>query len=155
MSTLPRRTLLFVWGRTTLIVLLVFGVQGCGRTFRVNEDPTGISEEQLARQKALETGFGVHSSLSGFGQLIEGVVIPRKIGPKAIRVSHEQEKVENHLLELYVQAALKAPAVKQELFHEIEQLELRNRDISAVVWWLDREAVAYPDAAVAIREKKA
>jgi len=154
MSTLPRRTLLFVWGRTTLIVLLVFGVQGCSRIFSVNEDPTGISEEQLARQKALEAGFGVHPSLSGFGQLIEGVVIPREIGPKAIRVSPEQEKVQNHLLELYVRAALQAPAMKQELFHEIEELELRNRDISAVVWWLDREALVYPDGAVAIREKK-
>src|SRR5271165_6583686 len=154
MSTLPRRTLLVVWGRATLIMLLVFGVQGCNPILRVNEDPTGISEQQLARQKTLESGFDVHPNLSGSGQLIEGVVIPREIGPKAVRVSPEQEKVENHLLELYEQAALQAPAIKQDLFHEIEELEFRNGDIPALVWWLDREALAYPDATVAIREKK-
>src|SRR5271166_2719784 len=154
MSTVPRRTLLVIWAQTTLIVLLVFGVQGCNRILRVNEDPTGISEEELARQKALESSIGVHPSLSGFGQLIKGVFIPMEIGPKATRVSPEQEKIENRLLELYVQAAFQAPAVKQDLFHEIEELERRNGDIRALVWWLDREALAYPDATIAIREEK-
>jgi spermidine/putrescine-binding protein len=154
MSPLPRKNLLFVWGRATLILLLVFGIQGCNRVTRVNEDPTGISEEEYARQKALETNLDVHTSLSGFGRLIKGIVIPREIGPKAIRVSPEQEKVADELLELYVQAARQAPAVKPELFHEIEELELRNKDISALIWWLDREALAYPDEAVAIRKKK-
>jgi spermidine/putrescine-binding protein len=154
MSPLPRKNLLFAWGRATLIVVLVFGIQGCNRATHVNEDPTGISEADYARQKALETNLGVHASLSGLGQLIKGMVIPSEIGPKAIRVSPEQEKVADKLLELYVQAARQAPAVKRELFHEIEELELRNRDISALVWWLDREAIAYPDESAAIQEKK-
>ena len=154
MSPLPTKNLLFAWGRATLIVVLVFGIQGCNRAIHINEDPTGISEEDYARQKALETDLGVHASLSGLGQLIKGIVIPREIGSKAIRVSREQEKVADKLLELYVQAAQQAPAVKRELFHEIEELELRNRDISALVWWLDREALAYPDESAAIQKKK-
>jgi spermidine/putrescine-binding protein len=154
MSPLPRKSPPFVWSRTALIILLFFGVQGCNRIERVNEDPTGISEEEFARQQALETGFGVHPSLSGFGQLIRGVVIPREIGPRAIRVSPEQEKIADRLLELYTEAARQAPGVTRELFHSIEALELRNRDRSALVWWLDREAIAYPDESAVIQEKK-
>src|SRR5215469_2763624 len=154
MSTLPKRTLLIAGGRTALIVLLVLAIQGCNRIFRVNEDPTGISEEQLARQKALESNLGVHLAASGFGQLIEGVALPREMPPKAIRASPEQEKIESDLLKLYVEAALQAPAVKPDLFHKIEELELRNGDIPVLLWWLDREALARPEATAAIRKKK-
>jgi spermidine/putrescine-binding protein len=148
------RTLLLAGGRTALILLFAFAVQACNRILHVNEDPTGLSEIELAKQRALESNLGVHLSPSGFGQLIEGVALPREMVPQAIRVTLEQEKIGNHLLELYLQAAQQAPAVKQELFHEIEELELRSGDVRAFVWWLDREAIAYPDSAAAIRKKK-
>src|SRR5262249_46585846 len=131
MSTLPKRTLLIAGGRTALIVLLVLAVQGCNRIFRVNEDPTGISEEQFARQKAVENIFGHPLAGGGLGQLIEGVAPPREMPPKAIRFSPEKEKIESDLLKLYVDAARQAPAVKPDLFHKIEELELRNGDIPA------------------------
>ncbi len=149
------RTLFVRWGRAALVTVFVFGLLGCNPIFRIDEDPTGISEEQFAKQEAEERRLGVHLNFGGFGELIEGVVRQRDIAPQLICKSSRQGQMEGRLLDLYVKAALQAPAVQRDLFHEIEELELTNGNLSTLAWWWDREAQTYPETAPAIQQKKA
>jgi spermidine/putrescine-binding protein len=145
--------LLTLGGQCAVIALLAVILQGCDQIFRVDEDQTGISEEAFTKVRDQERDLNIHRSLSGFGDLIDGVVIPRDIAPKPVGPL-EQLKVDEELLELYMTAARQAPAIQMDLFHKIEDLERKDRDALALVWWLDREAHSYPDSAADIQKLK-
>jgi spermidine/putrescine-binding protein len=148
------KALLGSWARSALGALLL-GLQACNPAIRVDEDPTGLSEIEFAKQQAEEGQLGVHRNPSSFGKVIEGVVRPREIPPQPICQSTRGGKLEDRLIELYTNAASQAPSVQEDLFHEIEGLELRNGDLYALAWWRDREAEVYPGTATAIEKKKA
>src|SRR6516164_7089208 len=148
------KALLGSWARPALGAL-VLGLQACNPAIPVDEDPTGLSEIEFAKQQAKEGQLGVHRNLSGFGKLIEGVVRPREIARQPICQSTRGGKLEDRLIELYTKAASQAPGVQEDLFHEIEGLELRNGDLSTLAWWRDREAEVYPGTATAIKKQKA
>jgi spermidine/putrescine-binding protein len=142
-----------LWGQSAVIALLAVILQGCDQIFRVDEDQTGFSEEAFTKVREQQRDLNIQRNLSGFGDVINGVVIERDIAPKAVGAL-EQRKVGDELLELYTMAARQAPAIQKEQFHKIEDLERRDRDVPALVWWLDREANAYPDSAADIQKLK-
>ena len=144
-------SLLILCRQSALIALVAVILQGCDRIFRVDEDQTGISEEAGKRAGEQQRDLNIHRNLSGFGDVINGVIIQRDIAPKAVG-RLEQLKVDDELLELYTMAAGQAPAIKKEQFHKIEDLERRNSDYAALLWWLDREAHVYPDSAAQIEK---
>ena len=78
------RTLLVLSGRAALGAVFVFCFLGCNPIFRIDEDPTGISEEQFAKLQADERRLGVRLNSSGLGEVIEGVVRERNIAPQLI-----------------------------------------------------------------------
>jgi spermidine/putrescine-binding protein len=133
-------------GQNAVIALLAITLQGCDQIFRADDDQTGISEEALTKAREQQSDLNTHRNLSGFGDVISGVVIQRDIAPKPVG-RLEQLKVDDELLELYTMAASQAPAIQKKQFHQIEDLERRNMDDSALVWWLDREASVYQDSA--------
>jgi spermidine/putrescine-binding protein len=146
-------TLLTLWGNTVLIALLAIILQGCDQIFRADDDQTRISEEAFTKARKQQRDLDIHRNLSGFGDVINGVVIQKDIAPKPV-CPIEQLKVDDELLELYTMAARQAPAIQKEQFHKIEDLERRKMDGPALVWWLDHEAYAYPDSAAAIQKLK-
>jgi hypothetical protein len=48
------------------------------------------------------------------------------------------------LVELYTEAASQAPGIQEDLFLEIEGLELQNGGLSTFSGWRDREAEVRP-----------
>ena len=142
-----------LWGQCVVIALLALILEGCDQRFRVDDDQTGISEEAFAKVREQQRDLNIHRNLSGFGDLVDGVVIQRDIAPKAVG-RLEQLKLGDELLELYAMAARQAPAIQKEQFRKIEDLASRGRDYRALAWWLDCEAHAYPDSAAEIQKIK-
>jgi len=149
-----RTTKLFTFGsQCAVIALLGVVLQGCGQIFRVDEDQTKTSEETFAKAREQQGDLNIHRNFSGIGELIDGVVIERDIAPKPVG-SLKQLKVDDELLQLYMMAAQQAPAIQKDLFHKIEDLERKDRDALALVWWLDRETHSYPESAADIQKLK-
>lgn len=115
-----------LWGQSAVIALFAVILQGCDQIFRVDEDQTGFSEEAFTKVREQQRDLNIQRNLSGFGDVINGVVIERDIAPKAVGAL-EQRKVGDELLELYTMAARQAPAIQKEQFHKIEGLERRDR----------------------------